>query len=128
MKPYLSLLLLTLLPAPAGAMPFDAGAPALLPIPSLPYLDTVAQEGAMPALIGAAVPERLASARGRNDPTPSAALDAVVANNSATDVVTGANIITNGSFANMSGLPVVIQNSGANVLIQNATVINLQLR
>ena len=127
MKPYLSLLLLTLIPATASAMPFDADALAPLPIPYLPYLEAVAQEGPS-ALGGAAVPERLATARGRNDPTPSAALDAVVAGNSATDVVTGANIITNGSFANMSGLPVVIQNSGANVLIQNATVINLQLR
>jgi hypothetical protein len=38
------------------------------------------------------------------------------------------NVISGGSFANSSGLPVVIQNSGANVLIQNATVINLQLQ
>ena len=28
----------------------------------------------------------------------------------------------------LSGIPVVVQNSGANVLIQNATVINLQLK
>jgi hypothetical protein len=42
--------------------------------------------------------------------------------------MTGANTIDAGSFANMSGIPVVIQNSGANVLIQNATIINLQLK
>jgi hypothetical protein len=51
-----------------------------------------------------------------------------VANNSATNVVTGSNVIDAGSFANMSGIPVVIQNSGANVLIQNATIINLQFK
>lgn len=51
-----------------------------------------------------------------------------VANNSALNVNTGSNTIDAGSFANMSGIPVVIQNSGANVLIQNATVINLQFQ
>ena len=57
-----------------------------------------------------------------------ATLGGTVGNNSATNVATGNNIIDSGSFANSSGLPVVIQNSGANVLIQSATVINLQLQ
>lgn len=48
--------------------------------------------------------------------------------NSATNVSTGWNVIQGNSFANMTGIPVVIQNSGANVLIQNATVINLQMQ
>jgi len=48
--------------------------------------------------------------------------------NSATNVVTGNNAIQSGSFANATGIPVVIQNSGANVLIQNATVVNLQFQ
>ena len=47
--------------------------------------------------------------------------------NSATQVVTGSNAISAGSFANMSGLPVVIQNSGANVLIQNAVIVHVQM-
>ncbi|WP_229459344.1 hypothetical protein [Massilia cavernae] len=55
-------------------------------------------------------------------------LSGVVTNNTAINVVTGNNTIDSGSFANMSGIPMVIQNSGANVLIQNATVVNLQLR
>ena len=54
-------------------------------------------------------------------------LSGIVSNNSAINVVTGSNLIDS-SFNNVSGLPMVIQNSGANVLIQNATVINLQLR
>ena len=54
-------------------------------------------------------------------------LAGTTADNTATNVVTGANSISAGSFANMSGIPVVIQNSGANVLIQNATIVNLQL-
>lgn len=49
-------------------------------------------------------------------------------NNRAADVVTGSNAIREGSFANASGIPVVIQNTGANVLIQNATIVNVQLR
>ncbi len=54
-------------------------------------------------------------------------LAGTTAGNSATQVVTGANAISAGAFANMSGLPVVIQNSGANVLIQNAVILHLQM-
>jgi len=66
--------------------------------------------------------------RGGTDTYNDMKLDGNVANNSATNVVTGNNVIDAGSFANMSGIPVVIQNSGANVLIQNATIINLQFK
>jgi ABC-type sulfate transport system substrate-binding protein len=66
--------------------------------------------------------------RGGTDTYTDMKLDGNVANNSATNVVTGNNVIDAGSFANMSGIPVVIQNSGANVLIQNATIINLQFK
>ncbi|MEO5660196.1 MAG: hypothetical protein ABIQ90_10410 [Polaromonas sp.] len=54
-------------------------------------------------------------------------LAGTTAGNSATHVMTGTNDISAGAFANMSGLPVVIQNSGANVLIQNAIILNLQM-
>lgn len=53
-------------------------------------------------------------------------LSGVVTNNSAVDVLTGSNYIADGSFSNSSGFPMVVQNSGSNVLIQNATIINLQ--
>jgi hypothetical protein len=67
--------------------------------------------------------------RGREDTVrQDTRLNGDVANNSAINVQTGSNSIDSGSFANMSGIPVVIQNSGANVLIQNATVINLQFQ
>lgn len=55
-------------------------------------------------------------------------LSGTVANNSATDVLSGSNFIANGSFANASGVPMVVQNSGSNVLIQNATIINVQMQ
>jgi hypothetical protein len=54
-------------------------------------------------------------------------LSGTTAQNSANYVMTGDNTISAGSFANLNGVPMVIQNSGANVLIQNATIINLQL-
>lgn len=53
-------------------------------------------------------------------------LSGTVANNSTYNVVSGNNLITQGSFANANGFPTVVQNSGSNVLIQNATIINLQ--
>lgn len=47
--------------------------------------------------------------------------------NIASNVATGSNAISAGAFANMSGMPLVIQNTGANVLIQNAVILNLQM-
>lgn len=55
-------------------------------------------------------------------------LDGVVQDNVATHTNTGRNIITNGSFANSSGLSTAILNSGNNVLIQNATILMLDVR
>ena len=54
-------------------------------------------------------------------------LNADVTGNTATNVITGWNVLSGGSFANMSGLATVIQNTGANVSIQNATNINIQM-
>jgi hypothetical protein len=58
--------------------------------------------------------------------TANATLSGTVGGNSASQVATGANTIAASSFAGATGIPIVIQNTGANVLIQNATVINLQ--
>ncbi|WP_332751318.1 hypothetical protein [Hydrogenophaga sp.] len=67
--------------------------------------------------------QRGGSTRVRNDMT----LTGTTADNTARHVNTGNNAISAGAFANMSGMPVVIQNSGANVLIQNAVILNLQM-
>lgn len=76
-----------------------------------------------------ASPETLDATRGGDGGIASdTRLDGTVSGNSATHVITGANVIQTGSFANTTGVPIVIQNSGANVLIQNATVINLQVK
>lgn len=51
-----------------------------------------------------------------------------VQNNTAVDVVSGHNTITNGAFSSVSGFPLVVQNSGANVVIQNSTIVNIGLQ
>ena len=51
-----------------------------------------------------------------------------VQNNTASDLVTGSNVITNGSFTGTQGFPTVIQNSGNNVLIQSSTIINIGMQ
>jgi hypothetical protein len=71
---------------------------------------------------------KLEQARGGTDTKNDVKLDGIVTGNSATNVNTGGNTIDSGSFANMTGIPVVIQNSGANVLIQSSTVINVQFK
>ena len=54
-------------------------------------------------------------------------LTGTASSNTAIGVATGSNAISAGAFASMSGLPVVIQNSGANVLIQNAVILHLEM-
>lgn len=51
-----------------------------------------------------------------------------VAGNGAYNNTTGANIISEGSFSDSSGIFNIVQNTGNNVLIQNATVVNLTLK
>lgn len=43
------------------------------------------------------------------------------------DLVTGNNIISDGSLAGASGMPMLIQNSGNGVLIQNAVIVNVEM-
>lgn len=82
-----------------------------------------------PTEFGAAVsPYQLAEARGGSFNLRSQIdITGSTEGNSAQEVVTGNNLIEAGSFEQMSGIPVVVQNSGANVLIQNAVIINMQM-
>jgi hypothetical protein len=83
-----------------------------------------------PAAGGLGVPissETLQSMRGGDSTTTNDVdLQGGVDGNSANNVVSGLNIIQDGSFANASGISTVIQNSGSNVLIQNGTIVNVQ--
>ncbi|WP_229262844.1 hypothetical protein [Duganella radicis] len=55
-------------------------------------------------------------------------VNGAVTGNTTSNVVSGANTISSGAFSSASGLPVAIQNSGSNVLIQNATIINIHMQ
>lgn len=72
--------------------------------------------------------DQLDQLRGRQTVFNSNEVDGRLYNNEAVSNVTGSNFVTDGSFAGMSGFSTVIQNSGNNVLIQNATVLNLQFQ
>ena len=55
-------------------------------------------------------------------------VNGTVDHNSATNVVSGNNTIDGGAFTGANGFPMVIQNSGSNVLIQNSTILTLELK
>lgn len=56
-----------------------------------------------------------------------AVFDAISKNNTSTGTISGGNIIDAGAFSQSSGLSTVIQNSGNNVLIQSATILNVHI-
>ncbi len=86
------------------------------------------QDGASMFGSPAMADEQLDQLRGRQTVFNSNDVDGQLYNNEAVSNVTGSNYVTDGSFAGMSGFSTVIQNSGNNVLIQNATVLNLQFQ
>lgn len=110
---------------------------SLLFLAALPFLTSTPAAAQTSASVGAASAvsfgypvsaNALASHRGGDLVLADTKLSGVTAGNSADQVVTGTNAIGGGSFANLNGIPVVIQNTGANVLIQNAVVLNLQMK
>jgi len=121
------LLSLLCLPFGAGAAGVPEPPETLLPVAGL-------LRGAVPARLtvapaGALSEQQLEGLRGGSDtPWSDMKLNGTVSSNNASNVVTGSNLITDGAFANANGLPMVIQNSGANVLIQNATIVNIQIK
>ena len=113
--------------APALHAAAEAQAVAPLALPAFAPLREVAREAVVPGFGKVSEAGQLERTRGGSDTTVNdTRLSGVVSGNSATQVVTGANTIASGAFTDASGIPIVIQNSGANVLIQNATVINLK--
>lgn len=53
-------------------------------------------------------------------------VNGTVDGNTAIGTIAGNNLIDGGSFANNAGIATVIQNSGANVLIQNGMAVSVQ--
>ena len=82
--------------------------------------------------LGAKVLDATALSRQRGGTDPGTLsdmkLNGVVGNNNASNLTTGNNTITDGAFAGVNGVPLVVQNSGNNVLIQSATIINVQVK
>jgi hypothetical protein len=114
-------------PAPGRALlPQQSG-------PASPTPDFVPAPRRQPGVFATPDEERLDRQRGMADThieltnnTNNAT--ATVGNNTASNLTTGNNIIRDGSFSNSSGIPMVIQNTGNNVVIQNATILNLKLQ
>ena len=73
-------------------------------------------------------PATLAALSGGSNVSENISITGNVSNTSTENVSTGMNWIGGGAFGNAAGLPMVIQNSGNSVLIQNATVVNVQLQ
>jgi hypothetical protein len=71
--------------------------------------------------------KELAKDRGGTETNNTSNATGTVGGNVASQLTTGSNTISQGSFSNSSGIPIVIQNTGNNVLIQNSTILNLQL-
>ncbi len=73
-------------------------------------------------------PQELDRQRGGEMYVNSVDEQAELSRNNATNNVTGNNFITDNAFGGAAGLPVAVQNSGNNVIIQNSFIVNLQMQ
>jgi hypothetical protein len=89
---------------------------------------TLTARQANPLGVKALGAKALAAERGGTEVLNDMTLKGVVADTRASNLNTGNNVIADGAFTGTVGLPMVIQNSGNGVLIQNATIINLQVK
>jgi hypothetical protein len=105
-------------PPPTAETPTEPSAPAA----------TVVRAPVGPFGINPVDLKTLSRKRGGADTFNDMQLKGVVADNRAINVQTGSNAISEGAFAGTTGLPMVVQNTGSNVLIQNATIINVQVK
>lgn len=116
----------------AALATLQAGQPAFAEADALPVAPArAAGSAALPSTVFGARPlgnAVLAASRGGAQVISDMRLKGVVADNEAINVATGSNLISDGAFTNASGMPMVIQNSGNNVLIQNATIVNVQMK
>ncbi|WAC64081.1 hypothetical protein OVA13_04675 [Pseudoxanthomonas sp. SL93] len=69
---------------------------------------------------------RLADLRGGDGTTENLIdVDGSVEGNTANRIISGSNAISDGAFGNSNGINTVIQNTGTNVLIQNAMIVTV---
>ena len=100
-----------------------AQAPVLVlesPVPQLPVV-------AVSELGHAVAVDRLSALRGGDGSQTENLIDVdgSVDDNTAHHITSGTNSIADGAFSNASGINTVIQNSGSNVLIQNAMIVTV---
>lgn len=108
--------------AASAAMPADQAAPT-------EQATTTVRGNLFGATAKAVATDKLDGIRGGAEVVVSdMRLHGTVADNAAINVLSGGNSIADGSFSNASGIPTVIQNTGSNVLIQNATILNVQFK
>ena len=105
-----------------------AGNPVPSPRTVAPPIRTAAAAHAVAGLGTGVDSSVLAKLSGGSDVSERITITGSVSNTSTENVSTGMNWIGGGSFGNAAGLPIVIQNSGNGVLIQNATVVNVQMQ
>ncbi|MET0255706.1 MAG: hypothetical protein ABW193_07910 [Luteibacter sp.] len=88
-------------------------------------------DGPPPPAFGPATPvDMLQDMTGGTDTTNNITQQTVTGTMSDTEAkntVSGGNLVSGNAFGSSAGLPTVIQNSGNNVLIQNATVVNVRM-
>jgi parallel beta-helix repeat protein len=72
--------------------------------------------------------ETLANQRGGEEVVNLLDVKAKVYDNNAINTISGNNIISDNAFSHASGVPIAIQNSGNNVVIQNSMILNLQMK
>ena len=102
--------------------------------PSAPSGDSSARAHAnkLPALLAGAQKVDTASLDAQRGGADSVLNDihssGAVTGNQAYNLSTGTNSIADGAFVGANGFSTVVQNSGNNVLIQNSTIINIQLQ
>lgn len=116
---------------PASQSVTDVGAtPSATSLASAPSEVAAASEGEQRFQFGskAVTADVLASKRGGDGVLNENQLKGMVADNVAKNLTTGMNVISDGAFSGSSGFSSVIQNSGNNVLIQNSTIVNIQLQ
>ena len=106
----------------------EAGSPLTVATARSPLAAPVAAVRRNPFNGKPMAPDALAAKRGGDGVFNDQQLKGMVANNGASNITTGTNVISEGAFSNSVGLPTVIQNSGNNVLIQNATIVNVQIK
>lgn len=96
------------------------------PVPTSPFVASATSHG---AALGAPIgKDRLDAYRGGHEVSNLIVPNGYVQGNSAVNVVTGSNAISDGSFSSASGFPIAIQNTGANVLIQNSMIVNVHIQ